>query len=65
MSFSNQGLDDDLYFTSIIGCWQNHSGFADETAQNTASSPDLFSVFSLRPLFLEPLIERKGKKPET
>jgi len=65
MSFPNQALDDDLHCTFVIGCQQNHSGFADDTAQNTASSPYLFSTLSLKLLFLEPLIVREGKKPET
>lgn len=61
MSFSNQGLDDDLHYICIIGCQQNHSGFADETAQNTVSSPYLFSNLPPKPLFLGHLILRKGR----
>lgn len=61
MSFLNQGLDDDLHYTCIIGCQQNHSGFADETAQKPASSPDLFSTLPRKPLFLELLTSREGR----
>lgn len=64
MSFSSQGLDHDLPYTCITTCRQNHSGFANETAQNTASSCYSFSAFSLK-AFLEPLIMRKDKKSKT